>query len=166
VVQIWTERASQGIGACKRALELNRNLAEAHGQIGVAKIHLGQAEDAEAHIHEALRLSPHDAFAYVWCNIAGLAKLHLGKEQEAVAWLRRSIETNRNFPISHFLLAAALARLGRLTEARSEAQAGLAVNPAFTISRFRANEPSDNPAVVAGGARVIDGLRKAGVPEE
>ena len=30
----------------------------------------------------------------------------------AAFWLRRSIETNRNYPTSHFLLAAALARLG------------------------------------------------------
>jgi TolB-like protein len=166
MVQLHSNRASQGIRECEQALELNRNLAGAHAQIGNGKIYLGLAEDAEAHIQEALRLSPHDTFIYLWCAIAGLAKLWLCKEDEAVAWLRRSIEANRNYPMSHFFLAAALGRLGRLAEAQSEARVGLAINPTFTISRYRASVSSDNPTAVAGRDRVIDGLRKAGLPEE
>ena len=161
-----TSRASQGVRTCERALDLDRNLAAAHAQIGNGKLHLGQAQETEAHIQEALRLSPRDTHVYLWCMFAGLAKFHLGKEEEAVAWLRRSIEANRNFPTSHFVLAAALARLGRLPEARSEARAGLAIHPAFTIARFRAGMSSDDPAAVAEWERYIDGLRKAGVPEE
>ena len=38
IVQNWTNRTSQGIRELERALELNRNLVQAHGQIGVAKI--------------------------------------------------------------------------------------------------------------------------------
>jgi tetratricopeptide (TPR) repeat protein len=166
IVQIFSYRVLQGIRELERALELNRNLAYAHGQMGTAKILLGRAEDTEAHIEEALRLSPRDTFVYVWSFIAGAAKLSLGKEEEAIAWLRRSIETNGNFPILHFYLSAALARLGRLAEARSEARAGLAIDPAFTISRFRAGALSDNPTAVAGRERILDDLRKAGVPEE
>jgi tetratricopeptide (TPR) repeat protein len=146
-------------------LELDRSLANSHGQIGVAKVQLGHAEDTEAHVQAALRVSPHDTFAYQWCSIAGRAKLYLGKEEEAIAWLRQSIETNRNYPISHFFLAAALAHLGRLSEARLEAETGLVLNRTFTITRFRASAPSDNPTAVAGLERLIDGLRKAGVPE-
>ena len=40
------------------------------------------------------------------------------------------------------------------------------MNPTFTIARLRASVPSDSPARIAGSERVIDGLRKAGVPEE
>ena len=165
-VQICTNRAAQGVRQCERALELDRNLAHAHAQIGNGKIQLGQAEDTEAHIQEALRLSPRDTNAYLWCFFAGSAKFRLGRDEEAVAWLRRSVETNRSFLGSHFGLAAALAHLGRLAEARSEAQTGLANNPNFTVSRIRAGVLSDNPTVVAGRDRFIDGLRKAGVPEE
>jgi len=164
VVQMNTNRASQGIRECQRALELNRNLASGHAQLGAGKLHLGKPEETEAHIQEALRLSPHDDLAYVWCMFAGFAKLSLGKEEEAITWLRRSIEANTNNPTSHFFLATALAHLGRLTEARSETQAGLAINPAFTIARFRANALSASPDV-SGRERFIDGLRKAGVPE-
>jgi tetratricopeptide (TPR) repeat protein len=165
ILQIHTNRASLGVRQCERALELDRNLAHAHAQIGTGKLFLGQAGETEAHVREALRLSPHDTLANVWCAIAGMAKLWLGQEEEAVGWLRRSIEANVNDPLSRFCLAASLARLGRLPEARSEAQAGLAMNPTFTIARFRSSAPSDSPAFRIGGERLIDGMRKAGVPE-
>jgi hypothetical protein len=51
-------------------------------------------------------------------------------------------------------------------EAQSEVRAGLATNPTFTIVRLRASRSSDSPIAAAGRGRLIDGLRKAGVPEE
>ena len=165
--QICTNRPAQGIGQCERALQLDRSLAAAHAQIGNGKIQLGQAEEAEVHIQEALRLSPRDTYAYIWCFFSGSAKLRLGREEEAVAWLRRSIEAKGSFPGSHFALAAALARLGRLPDASSEVQAGLAISPTFTIARFRTGASgNNNPAWIAGYERIIDGLRMAGVPEQ
>jgi TolB-like protein/class 3 adenylate cyclase len=164
-VQIFSNRAAEGIAECERALALNRNLATAHGQIGNAKIFVGRGEETDAHILEALRLSPNDTNAYIWMFLAGAAKLYLGTDEEAVAWLRRGIETNRNWPLPPFYLAAALAQLGRLDEARSAVKAGLALDPTFTVSRFRAGASSDNPAYLAQRERVYDGMRKAGIPE-
>ena len=60
VVQILTNRAAQGIAECERALALDRNLANAHAYIGLAKIFWVAARKPRAHIHEALRLSPRD----------------------------------------------------------------------------------------------------------
>jgi tetratricopeptide (TPR) repeat protein len=164
-VQNQTNRAAQGIAECQRALALDPNLAQAHASIGHAKIYLGRAEETEAHVNEAVRLSPRDANAYLWLLMAGFAKFCVGRDEEAVALARRSIETNRNYPIAHFGLAAILARLGRLNEARAAVQAGLALNPTFTISRFRANAASDNPTYLAQRERLYEGMRKAGVPE-
>src|SRR5271165_465307 len=166
VVQMHTDRASQGVRSCERALELDRNMAVAHAQIGDGKFLLGQPEETEGHIQEALRLSPRDAHVYLWCMFAGLAKFQLGREEETVVWLRRSVDANRTYPSSRFILAAALAWIGRLPEARSEVRAGLAINPTFTIARFRASVMSDDPAVAAGWERYVDGLREAGAPEE
>jgi hypothetical protein len=75
-------------------------------------------------------------------------------------------EANRNYPTSRFYLAAALAHLGRLPEVRSEAEAGLALNPIFTISRVRAITTSDHPTFLAGREHIYDGLRKAGAPDQ
>jgi TolB-like protein/Tfp pilus assembly protein PilF len=166
-VEIWTKRAPEGIALCEHALQLDRNLAHAHSTIGFGKILIGRAEETEAHIAEAWRLSPRDTLAYIWMTHAGVAKLHLGSYEQAAACFRRSIEANRNYSSAYFLLSAALAQLGRLGEARSAVKAGIALNPAFTVSRAQAalTAMSDDPTFLAGVQRILDGLRKAGVPE-
>ena len=164
-VQIFTNRPLQGIAQCERALGLNRNLAMAHAYIGNAQICIGRSEEAEAHVAEALRLSPRDTTAYVWMAGAGAAKLYLGADEAAVAWLRRAIENNRNQAIAHFWLAAALGFLGRSDEARAAVQAGLVLDPAFTVARFRGAAATDNPVYLQQRERVCDGMRKVGVPE-
>ena len=100
-------------------------------------------------------------------NVAGVAKLHLGSYEQAVAWLRRSVEANRNYPLSVFHLAAALAQLDRLDEAQAAVKAGLALNPTFTISRVRASRTArtDDPTYLAQLGPILEGMRKAGVPE-
>ena len=95
----------------------------------------------------------------------GIAKLYQGADAEAVAWLRRSVEANRNYPLSQFFLAAALAHLGDLREASAAARAGLELHPSFTISRYRESAACDHPAYLAGRERTYEGMRLAGVPE-
>jgi tetratricopeptide (TPR) repeat protein len=164
-VQMFTNRAALGICECEHALALDHNLADAHGCIGMAKYFSGRAEDTEAHILEALRLSPRDVYAYRWMLYVGIAKAQIGADAEALVWLRRSIEANRNYPLAHFHLAETLALLGRLDEARAAAQAGLALQPDFTLRRYRENALSDSPAYLAGRKRSCEGMRLAGVPE-
>jgi TolB-like protein/class 3 adenylate cyclase len=164
-VQIFTNRAIQGIAECEQALALDRNLAQAHGLIGMAKYFLGRSAETEIHIHEALRLSPRDILAYRWLMWVGVAKSQLSADAEAAAWHLRSIEANRNSH-AHFFLAAALALLGRLGEAGAAAQAGLALLPTFTIRRYRDTMISDNPTYLAGRERICKGMRLAGMPEE
>jgi len=167
-VKILTKRAVEGIAECEHALTLDRNLADAHAFIGLGKIFTGRAEEAEAHINDALRLSPRDMSAYMWLTEAGIAKNHLAECEQAVLWCRRAIEANRNYPEAHFHLASALARLGRLDEARSATNAGLALNPSFTVSRARINwtAMSDDPVHPVQLAPIFEGLRAAGLAEE
>ena len=165
IAKIFTSRAAEGTAECEQALALDRNLASAHGSIGLAKYFLGRGAETEAHIQDALRLSPRDTDAFIWMIFAGLAKLQLGADEEAVARFRRSMDINRNFPRVNFYLAAALAHLGRLDEARAAVQAGLALDPNFTLRRFRAGAVSNNPTYLAGGKRAYEGMRMAGAPE-
>jgi tetratricopeptide (TPR) repeat protein len=131
-------------------LALDRNSARANGQIGIAKLYLGRGGETEAYVARALRLSPHDTLVYIWSWFVGLAKFWQGADAEALVWLRRSIEANRNYPPAHFYLAAILAQVGELDEARATAQAGLERNPSFSIRRYRNNSPSDHPVYLAG----------------
>ena len=99
--------------------------------------------------------------------MVGLAKAQLGADAEAVVWMRRSLDANRNYSTTYFDLGGTLARLGRLDEARASVNAGLGLDPGFTIRRYRdvtfAN--SDDPTYRAGRERLIEGMRLAGVPE-
>ena len=165
LLQIQTNRATQGIAECERALALDRNLAVAHGWIGIAKVYLGLPAETEAHVQEALRLSPRDTFVFRWMMFVGVAKLLLGADADAVVWLRRSIETYRDFHFSHFLLAAALALLGQLDQAKAATETGLVYFADFTIRRYRTNAPSNNQAFLSGRERIYEGMRMAGVPE-
>ena len=165
-LRILSNRAVQGISECERALSIDRNLANAHAMIGMGKYLAGRTEETEAHVVEALRISPRDNFAWVWMYIAGRAKVYAGCDEEAVVWLNRSIQLNPNTPVFHFMLAAALAHLGRIEDAREAARAGLELDPSFSSARLRRSMTfSDNPVFLAGRERAYEGMRLAGVPE-
>ena len=71
------------------------------------------------------------------------------------------MQINPRFSVSHAFLTLALAGLGRIEEAREEGRRALALDPAFSISRF---------AVTAGFepkvfTRLADAWRAAGLPD-
>jgi adenylate cyclase len=160
-----TNRQAQAIDELNRALALNPNLASAHAIIGLAKLYDGHPEETESHELEALRASPRDTDAYFWVGWMGEAKLYLGAYEDALNLCHRSIELNRNYPTRFTYCAAILVELGRLDEAKSEVKAGLALDPNFTLRRYRDAAQSDNPAFLKGRERIIEDMRKAGVPE-
>jgi TolB-like protein len=166
-IQMFTKRAAQGIAECQQALALDRNLARAHAFIGLAKLFLGRGAETEPHINEAFRLSPRDTYAHRWMVWIGQAKAQLGADAEAVVWICRGLDTNRNNSLAHFQLGSALALLGKPDEARAAVDAGLVLDPNFTIRRHRdaTYAISDSPTYRAGRDRIIEGMRLAGVPE-
>jgi adenylate cyclase len=165
-IKAETNRGAEGIAEAERALALDPNLASAHALIGLAVLVNGHPEQTEGHELEALRVSPHDTDANIWTAYIALSKLFLGDDEGALVMYRRAFEINQNYPIGHFLLAATLAELGRIGEAQAALQGGLALNPGFTIRRYRVGAQSDNPAFLKRREQIIEAMRKAGVPEE
>ena len=64
-----------------------------------------------------------------------------------------------------FRSGTVLANIGRMDEARSELAAGLALDPGFTIANFQSAVSSDNLVYLEQRARIIDDMRRAGIPE-
>ena len=128
-VLISTRRAERGIMECERALGLNPSLASAHAMLGLAKYLLGQGEETEGHVEEALRLSPLDLFAYLWMLFAGVAKIQTEDYDQAVEWLRRSIDTNPNSPWAYFHLGAALQLSGNRRKRGRKRKPGFCLIP-------------------------------------
>jgi TolB-like protein/class 3 adenylate cyclase len=164
-VQIVTDRVLQGIAECQRALELDHNLAAAHALIGHAKHHLGRSAETEAHVNDAVRLSPRDAFLPWWINWVGFSKFALEDYVAAASCFQRSIEVNRNNSYGHLGLATTLVQLGRLVEAKATLQHGLALDPHLTLSRLRSNTANLSSASLRGRERFLEGLRIAGMCE-
>jgi TolB-like protein/Flp pilus assembly protein TadD len=99
---------------------------------------MGKTERAAECAQRALRLSPFDFLNYLSLNALAISCLHTGRNQEAYEAACSSVRLNPRFSICHLFLAAALVRLGRYEEAKSEAREVLALDPTFTIDRFSA----------------------------
>jgi hypothetical protein len=104
-----------------------------------------------------LRLNPHPPGWYYW--FLGQAQYLDRQYDRAVQSLRRE-ETYR-MP-SRRTLAASLAQLGRLDEARHEAAMFMANNPHFTIRNWVESQAFRDEAACQ---HFVDGYRKAGLPE-
>jgi tetratricopeptide (TPR) repeat protein len=155
----------QALRECELAITLDRNLAMAHALAGFLKVILGRPEETNAHVAEAMRLSPRDPELGRWYYNLGAADLYSGRVAEAIDQLRKSVQLSPDHNIPHLFLAAALALEGHDTEAAVERDAGLRLDPSFTVTRFRANPRSNNATHLAQRERIYMGMRKAGIPE-
>jgi len=147
------------------AITLDRNLAWAYANAGFAKVLLGRAEEAEANLMNAIRLSPRDPGLDRWYAFLGIADLVLGRLQPALDRMRKSVEINPNVALMQFFLAAASALSGHADEASAARDAGLRLDPNFTVARFRNEQRSQNPTFLTQRERIYEGLRLAGVPQ-
>jgi TolB-like protein len=147
------------------AVSLDGNLALAHRYLGLMKFFLGRARETRPHILEAMRLSPRDPLLFHWHFLIGVADLYLGRGARALESLRKSVEINPNWALSHFVLGGALALKGQLAEAAEACAVACRLSPNFTIAKFRAEAVSNNRVYLAQRERLLEGLRLAGAPE-
>ncbi|RXT57685.1 adenylate cyclase [Bosea sp. Tri-44] len=140
-----------------RAIELDPNEADAWAALSDITVLAGRVDEGLDHIRKAFRLNP---FPASWYYLPlGQALYAAGEYEAAVEALRRD-ETHRTS--SRRFLAASLAQLGRVDEARAEAELFLVGNPDFSIRHWATMEPFRGAAM---RERFVEGFRKAGLPE-
>lgn len=140
-----------------KALALDPNEADAWAALSDITVLAGQVEQGLEQIRKAFRLNP---FPASWYYLPlGQALYAAGEHEAAVEALRRD-ETHRTS--SRRFLAASLAQLGQLDEARAEAELFLVGNPDFSIRHWAAMEPFRDAKL---RERFVAGFRKAGLPE-
>jgi TolB-like protein/Flp pilus assembly protein TadD len=159
-IHLFDKRHEESIAACRRALELDPNYADAYGQLAITLNYAGRPEDALEAIHKAMRLDPRHPFVYL--RIKGQAHYLMGRYDAAIAEFERVVDRNPASSEGHLFLAAAYAQVGRIEDAEWEAQEILTLFPDFTLARVRQREPYRDSAHLD---RYIDGLRKAGLPD-
>ena len=139
------------------ALRLNPNEADAWYILSDLRVMEGRGLDAVDCSERSLRLNPRPMGAYYW--LYGQALFAAGQYEAAVKTLRRE-ETYRTG--SRRFLAAALAELGRLEEAREEGRMFMAANPHFTIKHWIETQPFRDLGM---RDRFVEAYRLAGLPE-
>jgi serine/threonine protein kinase/tetratricopeptide (TPR) repeat protein len=113
----------------QKALELDPNLAEAHGYLGLIKhVHDRDWIGADAAYRRALELEP--ANAEVIRNAAVLTGT-LGRFDEAIKLDRRAIELDPLSTIAHFYLGIHSCNSGRLEKGEAAFRKILELNPQF-----------------------------------
>jgi len=140
-----------------KAFELDPNEADAWATLSDIAVLAGKVEEGLEHIRKAFRLNPYPASWYYLT--LGEAQYAARDYEAAVETLRRE-ETYRTS--SRRFLAASLAQLGRLDEARAEVEMFLIGNPHFTTSYWVWTEPFRDDAM---RDHFVDGFRKAGLPD-
>jgi adenylate cyclase len=154
-----------GLNAIERSLALNPNSAIAWTLCGWLHGFANRPGPAIDAFERSLRLSPLDPLR--WGSEGGLAFTHLltGRYEEAVEWADRALHVNPTATFIAGCKAAACGYLGRGDAARDCIQRlSKFVSGFTTITDFqRAWAKFCSPGALGS---YLDGLRKAGLPEE
>ena len=150
----------------KAVLENDRNLASAYAFSGAVLAFLGRPAETIPYEETALRHGPRDPMRNIWEANICLAYGLMAQWQKTVEWCQKSISANPGLWFPYAYLAAANAWLGRDAEAKAAVAGLLKLNSGLTVQDWANFNWSDNSQFQREYARITDGLRKAGVPEQ
>jgi len=154
-VLIYLGKPDAGAAALTKALEINPNHADAWVIFGEVKVYEGKAMEALEHTRKAFNLNPHPPGWYYW--YLGFMEYAAGRYNDAVETLRRE-----GIPSgSQRILAASLAQLGCVEEAKAEAGRFITAYPDFSIQRWANTQPFQRES---DRQHFINGYLKAGLP--
>src|SRR5262249_7582395 len=140
------------------------SFAAAYAILGHLLTYVGRPEETIPLVEKAIRLSPNDPRLFIWLPALAAAHYQLRHYEQAIEIGRRSWMLNRNWPTGLPYVVAGLAQLGLMDEARATLIAYRELRPTSLAGWERnARRLFTDAAAVA---HILDGLRKAGMPEE
>jgi TolB-like protein/Flp pilus assembly protein TadD len=135
VVSMTEHDRATAFEAFEQALAISPSSCFALFLGSVALAYAGEAERAIDWAERALRLSPLDRTNYLANHALAIAHFLRGRCDQAAHAARRAAQSAPGLSISHSLLAAAFAKLGRIEEARTAALRVLALDPFFSAGK-------------------------------
>ena len=156
-----TREYELGLATLRRALYANPNSVEAMTYAGIGYLHCGDPEEARACFEGAIKLSPNDPYAFI--PLTGIAHVHMIRAEypKALAAAEQSLAASSGFDPTYWMLIAANAQLGRMSEAKNYLARYRALVPSITVAQIGAAQPPDPKRMGA----ILEGLRLAGLPE-
>ncbi len=153
----------ESITALETALKLNPSFAQAHHGLGMVFTLADRLNEAKAACMQSERLSPRDPILWASTIVHALACLLSRDYEEAVKWARITIQIPRSTSYwPHAVLAAGLAQLDQMEEARASVVTALNEMPELSLTYLAKVLPTKNPG---GLDPYLEGLRLAGLPE-
>ncbi len=157
---LWMRQHDRALAEYERSVALNPNYARGHIGLGNVLHYAGRSEEGIEPMHRGMRLDPH--YLAIYLHFLAQSFFQLGRYEEAIDLLKRRIIRNPETDVSRVLLAASYGHLGRVEEAKAEWAEALRVNPDYSLEHRRQILPYKDPTDFE---KMIDGLRKAGLPE-
>jgi TolB-like protein len=151
------------LSALDRAIDLNPNFALAFGHRAVVLSYLNRPDEAIRSAHQAIRLSPFDPATFSFHQALARAELAAGRYEAGLTWAEAALRENGGMPALRLKLSLC-GHLGRLEEARRCLNRVSEFHCEPTIAGIMRALPKGVVPELA--ARVTEGLRRAGVPEE
>jgi adenylate cyclase len=163
IVQFFRGDHGEAEKSYRRALEFNPNSALAHAALGQALAAQGAHDPAIASAEHALRLSPGDPLVGGQAShVIVFARFAAHRYADSVSAARAMLERYPEYLPAHYVLITALAMAGDTDAAAVALATLLKLKPDFSMTWLRENMPWRGE--IAG--RLIEGWRKAGLPEE
>jgi adenylate cyclase len=154
-VLLYQKEHERSLASYRRALALNPNDADIIAEMGDALAHAGEPEEALPQFERAMCLNPFYPDRYLWCMAGALTKLH--RFAQAVDCVQRM----NNPAQGRRILACCYAHLGRMEEARHEAEMIRAAQPGFSAEHWARNVVPDRREVDI--EMFLSGLKAAGL---
>jgi len=111
-VYLFNRRFEDSLAEFELALGLNPNFSPARGYYGVALTYCGRWEEGDRAARHALRLSPRDPFAAIYCGVAAYSQFVGRNYEEAMRLSREALRHRADFVGAHRVLTAAAAAGG------------------------------------------------------
>jgi TolB-like protein/DNA-binding winged helix-turn-helix (wHTH) protein/Tfp pilus assembly protein PilF len=159
-VYLFNRRYEDCLAEFELALRLNPNFSPARGLYGVALSYRGRWQEGDAAARQALRFSPRDPFAAIYCGVAAYCQYVGRNYDEAIRLSREALRQRSDFVGAHRVLTAALGMSGE-REAAGVALAALRrVQPSLSLAWLSSEMPFEREA---DRAHYLEGFGRAGL---
>jgi TolB-like protein len=159
-VYMFTRRFDDSIAEFELALQLNPNFSPARGLYGVALAYRGRWQDGDRAAREALRFSPRDPFAAVYCGVAAYCQFIGRNYEEAMRLSREALRQRGDFVGAHRVLTAAAGMADRHDVAKAALLELCRAQPNISLAWLAGQLPFEHQADCE---HYIEGFRRAGL---